>query len=329
MKKRLLILVNILLISMLIIVPASAVPCSLNLPETSVILASTYIGPESTFISTLSGVPSGYDVENKDYLGWCVDLTHDAYPSGSLYVKLLSSCNIPSEYTQVWAAEHWDKVNYILNNKPEVINSGDVLDIQMAIWNFVDNIPGEGDNDPYHDPSPDCIALIEAANTYGDGFVPSAGGIIAVICVNTVNQQLTIIEVDVPEDDNYEGLTPGFWKNHVNVWPSGYSTDTLFSDLFGVTGTTYDDLTLLEALNAKGGVVEKKDVYDALVRHSVAAVLNAAHSNVNYPMTVGDIVTAVFETMTNTDLTDAEPLKNILCSNNAMGGGIDAHGNPI
>jgi len=44
--------------------------------------------------------------------------------------------------------------------------------------------------------------------------------------------------------------------------------------------------TLLEALNAKGGEM------NALLRQSVAALLNAAHSDVNYPNTVVDVISS-------------------------------------
>jgi hypothetical protein len=52
-------------------------------------------GTASYFISTLSGVPPGFDVHNGDYPGWCVD----SYPlmprSVSLNVMLYSSLSPP------------------------------------------------------------------------------------------------------------------------------------------------------------------------------------------------------------------------------------------
>jgi hypothetical protein len=343
MKKNSTIIGSVLLISMLMIFPAYAVSCSLNLPDQEVVLTPTYTfpipGAESFFVSTLSGVPNGYDVTNGDYLGWCIDLTHDGIPVGSMNVKLISSCNIPAMYMgEVWATENWNKVNYILNHKPEIVNNGDILDIQMAIWNFVDNIPGEGDNDPYHDPSPDCLALISAANSFGATYVPEVGQVVAVICYTEIDTQLTIIEVEVPEDGDYEGLTPGFWKNHIDVWPTTVidhngnpidPTTATFADVFGTTGTNLDDLTLLQALSNGGGVNEKKGKYAALGRHAVAALLNSAHPEVNYPLTQSEIIDSVYEAITNADLTDAGPLKNMLDTYNNYGGGIDAHGNPI
>lgn len=138
---------------------------------------------------------------------------------------------------------------------------------------------------------------------------------------------------EIPEE--YSGLTPGFWKNHVDLW-EGYDPNDKFSVVFGVSITIdlgkkseNSDPTLLEALKAKGGINEDAGIYDALARHAVAALLNAAHPYVNYPMNEGAIIGAVQEAILNTLMDDAEPLKNQLDANNNLGGGIDAHGNPI
>ncbi len=90
----------------------------------------------------------------------------------------------------------------------------------------------------------------------------------------------------------YEGNTPGFWKNHLNLWV-GYTTDQLIDDVFDIpSGIIWYILigskTLLQALNFKGG----PGVFGAariLLRAAVAGLLNAAHPDVNYLYTYGDI----------------------------------------
>lgn len=127
----------------------------------------------------------------------------------------------------------------------------------------------------------------------------------------------------------YEGLTPGFWKNHPCCWTdTGYATDDDFNTLFGVSITINGNSnpTLMQALNAKGGVNEGKGVYGALARHAVAALLNAAHPEITYPMTEQEIIDAVHDAIINGG---AESLKNTLDMYNNAGGGIDAHCNPI
>lgn len=138
--------------------------------------------------------------------------------------------------------------------------------------------------------------------------------------------------------DDFEGLTPGFWKNHVSCWDEDYTEGLFFADVFNLNEPITIDAgkksenanpTLLEALKAKGGVNEEEGIYDALLRHAVAALLNAAHDFVNYPMTEDAIKGAVKLAIENDDMYDAEQLKNELESFNKLGGGIDAHGNPI
>jgi hypothetical protein len=53
-----------------------------------------------------------------------------------------------------------------------------------------------------------------------------------------------------------------------------------------------DSRTLLEALNFKGGSTTT-DAARILLRSAVAALLNAAHPNVDYPLTVAEVVSRV------------------------------------
>jgi len=123
-------------------------------------------------------------------------------------------------------------------------------------------------------------------------------------------------------------LTPGFWKNHPDLW-IGYATTAKFNDVFDVDitinagkKTENSDPTLLEALAAEGGVNEAKHVYDALARHAVAALLNAAHSDIDYPMSTSAIISAVHDAIANgASVLDAAPLKDTLEGYNMLGAG--------
>jgi len=92
------------------------------------------------------------------------------------------------------------------------------------------------------------------------------------------------------EKQDLDGCTPGYWKNvrmHWCEWDAaGYATDDDFDTVFG-TNYFDPDRTLLEALQAGGGG------YDALGRHGVAALLSAAHSEVDYGLTVDEVIAAV------------------------------------
>jgi hypothetical protein len=80
-----------------------------------------------------------------------------------------------------------------------------------------------------------------------------------------------------------EGCTPGYWKqgHHFDSWTAPYTPDTLFDDVFE---NAFPGLTLLDVLKLQGGGLE------ALGRHTVAALLNAASGNVSYPLTVSDVI---------------------------------------
>ena len=84
-----------------------------------------------------------------------------------------------------------------------------------------------------------------------------------------------------------EGCTPGYWgrRHHFCHWPSPYTTDTNFETVFG--RAVPEVTTLLDGLNSQGN-------YQNLVFHAVAALLNAASDEVNYPYSV-DHVIATFQ----------------------------------
>jgi hypothetical protein len=85
-----------------------------------------------------------------------------------------------------------------------------------------------------------------------------------------------------------EGCTPGFWKKPPEVWiPTGYSPTATFASVFGVELPGYTGITLVDALNNGGGG------FAALGRHAVAALLNAAHPGVDYPLSVSAVIAAV------------------------------------
>lgn len=96
-----------------------------------------------------------------------------------------------------------------------------------------------------------------------------------------------------PEDGGGEGLTPGYWKNHLDDWPpTGFSPNDSFFGVFSeaegaAAWPEPGDITLDEAVNMKGNSV------NSLIRHAVAAILNAAHPDVDYNLTVGEVVALV------------------------------------
>lgn len=87
-----------------------------------------------------------------------------------------------------------------------------------------------------------------------------------------------------------EGCTPGYWNNlrmHGCNWSiAGYSPSADFDATFGVNIFS-PNRTLFQALNTGGGG------WDALGRHAVAALLDAAHPGVDYGLTVAEVIAMV------------------------------------
>ena len=81
--------------------------------------------------------------------------------------------------------------------------------------------------------------------------------------------------------------------------------------------STISNPTLLQALNSTGGGI------DALARHGVAALLNAASPDVDYTFSVGDVIAKVQAAI---DSGDYETNKDILAAENEAGCPIDQQG---
>jgi len=138
---------------------------------------------------------------------------------------------------------------------------GDACDNCVGTYN-----PGQEDmdGDGVGDACDNCVG------TYNPGQEDSDGDGIGDVC-----------------DIAWEGCTPGYWKNHLEHWgPTGYSPFDGFNTVFGVSYFS-PDYTLFQAVNAKGGGINR------LARHGTAALLSAAHPDVNYPYTVVQVITYV------------------------------------
>jgi uncharacterized repeat protein (TIGR01451 family) len=107
---------------------------------------------------------------------------------------------------------------------------------------------------------------------------------------------------EIRDDDDHsvelvtraEGCTPGFWKNHPAQWPvTGFSTGQTLESVFDVPNNYgLDNNTLLQALSFQGGN-NTTGAARNLLRASVAAVLNSAHPDVEYPRSTADVISAV------------------------------------
>jgi hypothetical protein len=117
------------------------------------------------------------------------------------------------------------------------------------------------------------VAAPVASNTTS-GTVGDQG--ILVVFTNTA-------DLPPPPPPGNQGCTPGYWKqaHHFDSWPAAYTPTTLFSAVFE---NAFPGMTLDEVLGQGGGGLK------ALGRHTVAALLNAASSGVEYPITTAQVI---------------------------------------
>lgn len=314
-KNGLQLILATLLLSGLLITTVSANGAWPNLPVGCVNF--TLVNPpeiDYPFAIQLNGIQVGYDVTNKVYTGYCVDVENTI--GRETYNGYLVSSLSPESGLNTFTSK---MINYIINHP-----QGSGESVQEAIWYFVNGEEYFWNDSPY--PSQDAIDMVQDAKIIGINWVQTECDKLAVVII-PCDEIFQKIIIEIQKCCRTEGLTPGFWKNHESAW-AGYSTDESFEEIFDVDitisagkKTENESPTLLEALSAKGGVNEDKGVYDALIRHAVAAILNAANPNINYPLTETEIINAVHDAIIDGN-PSAELLKNELDSYNNLGASI-------
>jgi hypothetical protein len=168
-------------------------------PSTTIVTMEAANGTSSYFLTTLTDVPSGYDVANSTYAGWCVDTTVEMSRSPATHqIILYSSLNPPNG---TLSDQRWDMVNYILNHK-----QGTAHDIQAAILYFIDfnNITSTPPSN-----QTTAWAIINDTLANGTGYTPAQDQTAAVLCnpimfpSQQAAVQITIIEVTIPTIPEY------------------------------------------------------------------------------------------------------------------------------
>jgi hypothetical protein len=124
------------------------------------------------------------------------------------------------------------------------------------------------------------------------------------------------------------GCTPGGFKNSPARWEgTGYTQGQTVGSVF--TGSNYySSTTLLAALDLPGGS-GLKGAEGILLRSAVAALLNAAHPDINYPLTTPEVINQVNAALATDNRGATLALATTLDGYNNLGCPIDAHGNPI
>ena len=144
------------------------------------------------------------------------------------------------------------------------------------------------------------VSILGAAPTVNTLFDVSS----ATIPVSDIANGMVWFKLKVGEDPpgGGEGCTPGYWRQeqHFDSW-TGYAPSDLFSSVFA---DAFPGQTLLDVVWARGGGL------NALGRHAVAALLNAAHPDVEYDYSVADVIAAFNEAYASGDKDHIENQKD-------------------
>jgi hypothetical protein len=127
-----------------------------------------------------------------------------------------------------------------------------------------------------------------------------------------------------PPPPGDEGCTPGFWKQdqHFDSW-TGFSPSDTLESVFDVPDSLgLDSTTLLQALNFGGGPGVQGGA-EILLRAGVAALLNAASPDVDYPLTTAEVITAVNAALASGDRDTMLDLAAELDANNNLACPLD------
>ena len=142
-----------------------------------------------------------------------------------------------------------------------------------------------------------------------------------------------------PDPPGEEGCTPGYWKNNgdkhgASAWCERFEPSDPISMHFvlnnplvirGKGKSTITDPTLLQALDANGGGV------NAMIRHGVAAMLNACSDCVQYQYSSPDQVISMIEDTLNEegDYYTVDELHSMFAEYNEAGCPVNQHGDCV
>ncbi len=118
-----------------------------------------------------------------------------------------------------------------------------------------------------------------------------------------------------PPPPGDEGCTPGYWKQprHFDSWvATGFAPGDSFEVVFG-RDVFAGDPTLAQALALRGGGL------NALGRHAVAALLNAAHPDVDYALTSAEVIAKFQAAVDSADPGQIQATKNEFADANEAG----------
>ena len=123
------------------------------------------------------------------------------------------------------------------------------------------------------------------------------------------------------ETTGAEGCSHGYWKNHLGSWsPTGYSPGDSVESVFSSASSlpAIGSASLLEALQFGGGPGVEGAARN-LLRQAVGALLNAAHPDVEFPRSGGEVIDMVNSALDSADRQTILSVKDDLDFDNNLG----------
>ena len=174
-------------------------------------------------------------------------------------------------------------------------------DVYLKTATFVDFDKAQDPNEPESRIDVDFTTVVAAPET-GDGGVEADFAVDKEIIADQVDLVLAYLSSggfddlvfckDEPQGGG-QGCTPGYWRqeHHFDDW-TNHSPGNSFGSVFDLPSALERpehnvnpaNLTMLDAVTLRGGKV------NALIRHTVAALLNAANPNVAYDYTEQQVI---------------------------------------
>jgi cysteine-rich repeat protein len=169
---------------------------------------------------------------------------------------------------------------------------------------FVDSATGET-CDPPSLPAPNGSDCRDDCTYCGDGYMD-----VGEECDDGDSDDMDECSNDCLLPMGGEGCTPGYWKNKTFAWdPTPYDPGMLVRDVFTLPAMfdSIGDTTLRAALRWSSGDLPI-EVAENLVKHAIAALLNASHPDVAYSYSAGEILAAVNAALAVGDPTEMDDL---------------------
>ena len=149
-----------------------------------------------------------------------------------------------------------------------------------------------------------CDTLASGAScTFTVNYTIPMGTTSPLVNVVTVHYHPQGFPNDITDSDDHsvivrgaEGCTPGYWKvaQHLDSWvATGYTPNQSLESVFDIPDAFgLDDVNLRQALFFKGGSTTA-EAAQILLRAGVAALLNAAHPDVDYALSEAEVIAQV------------------------------------